>query len=307
MLYTGNVNKFIFWILIPLIVLSFLTFRLLEWRYLDDGGRLNIINQHKLNLNNHSNLNCVILGGSNAVFGLSAEMMTSHSSLNCYNLSLLNEGYSFRGYWDYIRSLPIKFKDIEYVFYSSVVPYRSKTHLDYMYQNGINKIGVSGDRSFKLLGESITSHFIRYLQNGSLPFDGSQSLKFPLPSFFGDFQFLEFEGCKSIIEIESEQNEDFKSLERWSDSQLLEMISIFPYSKRFFLLPAEFRDEKFDSTLQIEMLKSIKKIVSSHNSSYLIDEPQIYDSSLLCNAKHHPNSKGREIRTSNLISFFEKY
>ena len=113
MLYTGNVNRFIFWILIPLLLISYLAFRIIEWRYYDDGGRLKIAQQHSINLSNLNDINCLILGGSNASFGLSAEQMSKDDKLNCYNLSLLNEGYSDESYFAFVKSMPINRKKIE--------------------------------------------------------------------------------------------------------------------------------------------------------------------------------------------------
>ena len=43
------------------------------WQNYDDGGRQLIAEQHALNLRDRDDIDCLILGGSNAVFSLSAE------------------------------------------------------------------------------------------------------------------------------------------------------------------------------------------------------------------------------------------
>ena len=99
MLYTGNVNRLLFWIFVPLILFSFISFRIIEWHIYNDGGRKEIANQHSLNLRNFKDINCIILGGSNSFFSLSAEQMSRNDKFNCYNLSLINEGYSDESYF----------------------------------------------------------------------------------------------------------------------------------------------------------------------------------------------------------------
>ena len=97
MLYMGNVNRIIFWVVIPLILFSYLAFRLTEWRTIGDEGRSLIAKKHSLNLKANNNFNCLILGGSNSMFSLSAEQMSSHSDLHCYNISLVKEGLELIG------------------------------------------------------------------------------------------------------------------------------------------------------------------------------------------------------------------
>ena len=118
MLYMGNVNRAIFWFVIPFILMLYIAFRVLEWQFYDDGGRQLIAEQHAINLSVRDDIDCLILGGSNAVFSLSAEQISNQSSLTCYNLSLLNEGYSDDAYFNFIRNLPIERTQIKSIFYS---------------------------------------------------------------------------------------------------------------------------------------------------------------------------------------------
>ena len=157
MLYMGSVNRLIFWVLIPLLLISYPAFRVLEWRMLDDGRRSLIAEHHAVNLGNRNDINCLILGGSNAVFSLSAEQMSTESGLKCYNLSLLNEGYSDRAYFDFINSMPIDRMKITSVFYSSLYPLGSKYFAERIQKNE-DKIGISGERDFQLLGRSLASY-----------------------------------------------------------------------------------------------------------------------------------------------------
>ena len=105
MLYMGSVNRTLFWVIIPLILFLYISIRIFEWQSFDDGNRLSIANEHYQNTKVEKKINCLILGGSNAVFSLSAEQMSRRDELNCYNLSLINEGFSFPAYWNFIRIL----------------------------------------------------------------------------------------------------------------------------------------------------------------------------------------------------------
>ena len=75
MLYMGSANRLIFWILIPLILFAYIAFRILESNFHHDGRRAEIAQQHAMNLRASSEFNCLILGGSNSVFSLSAEQI----------------------------------------------------------------------------------------------------------------------------------------------------------------------------------------------------------------------------------------
>ena len=100
MLYMGNVNRIIFWLFLPSLLIFYIVFRVFEWQNYDDGGRQLIAELHALNLRDRDDIDCLILGGSNAVFSLSAEQISNKSQLTCYNLSLLDEGFSDEAYFD---------------------------------------------------------------------------------------------------------------------------------------------------------------------------------------------------------------
>jgi hypothetical protein len=201
--------------------------------------------------------------------------------------------------------LPIEAEKIKYVFYSSIVPYRSEKYLEEKHQNALNELGISGDLSFNLLGVSIASITKEYMQN---EFSMASAVQFPSPSFYGDFVFSAFYGCKSDIKIKSEQTTDFASLEIWANSQLAAIISIFPNADRYFVLPSERRDKFFNPSIQAEMVEHMRRALSASiglsTANYLIVQPPFDDNSILCNSKHHANAKGREIRTANLIQLF---
>ena len=190
MLYMGNVNRVIFWVLIPFTFMCYIIFRVAEWQLYGDGGRQLIAEQHAINLSNIDDIDCLILGGSNAVFSLSAEQMSNESNLTCYNLSLLNEGFSDGAYFNFIRNLPIERTEIKSVIYSSVYPLTRKNFVRRLEHNK-TQTSISGETVFQFTGPSLATYVKRFLQGKSLLIGRI----YPIPTSSGDFNFDEYDGC----------------------------------------------------------------------------------------------------------------
>ena len=60
MLYMDNVNRLVFWVLIPLVILFYIAFRLVEWHFWDDSGPQLIAERHSVNLRKSDDLDCLI-------------------------------------------------------------------------------------------------------------------------------------------------------------------------------------------------------------------------------------------------------
>ena len=70
MLYTGNVNKLLWYIIIPALIIFYFLFRVWVFVNFDDGDRTKIANTHISKLQSLKVLNGLILGGSNSYFSL---------------------------------------------------------------------------------------------------------------------------------------------------------------------------------------------------------------------------------------------
>ena len=306
MLYTANVNRVLFWLVIPLILCSFVIFKLVESQNISDGGRLSIANQHHTNITSNVEINCLILGGSNSVFSLSAEQISNNTEFNCYNLSLLNEGHSFYAYWNFIKSLPFDKDNIKHIFYSSIMPIQNDKYYYSKVKNAESGLGIEGDQAFRLLGRSVAS----YLNNLFKGKDLFESGSYPLPNKYGDFDFSKFKQC----EYSSSSNtfgslywQDINLLSGWVNSQLNEMNSLFPKANIYFLVPSVLFKENFFN-FDNKAVKTVESVVlnfdNSPNKTMFIVQPAFNDVSVICDGPHHANSIGREIRTRNLISNF---
>jgi hypothetical protein len=293
----GNVNRVIFWFMVPGVLLFYIIFRVFVWQAYDDGGREVIAEQHALNLSDRDGIDCLILGGSNAVFSLSAEQMSKQSNLTCYNLSLLNEGFSDEAYFDFIRNLPIERTQIETIVYSSVYPLKNHGFLERLNFNQ-RQIGINGERTteFEFTGRSLASYLKNLLQGKPL----FGFVQYPIPTPSGDFNFDEYDGCQQD-EIRDEWvpvtiDEDFK---QWLGENLLTISNLFQNANISFVVPSTLRNQvseddfaQFSDALEFEVVS---------NSVNYIEQSSFSDVSVLCDGTHHANAVGREIRTSELL------
>ena len=303
MLYTGNVNRVIFWGVIPLIFLSYLAFRLYEWRYIADQNRYLIATQHARNFKADHEFNCLILGGSNSVFSLSAEQMSRQTDLRCYNLSLLNEGFSDQAYFGFVGNIPIDRNKINYVFYSSVYPLTTKYFAERLEHNQ-RGTGLSGEVSFNLVGTPIAENLKNWLLNDRRFFASTK--QYPSPNSYGDFNFQEYDHCNSKS-IRGAWNvvSDHEALTAWTHSQISRITGLFPRAEVHLILPSTFRSNVSD--LDLSNVSEVLHAITSERSIHYIEQSPFLDTSVLCDGPHHANSTGRDMRTHELLSAFQRF
>ena len=295
MLYTGSVNRLIFWYIIPGLFLFYFAFRIFEWRRMDDGGRQLIADQHFVNVSNRSDIDCIILGGSNSVFSLSAEQISNDSNLTCYNLSLLNEGYSDAAYFNFIANLPIDRTKIKTVFYSSVYPLSRESFNERLEYNN-NQVGIIGEHKFRLFGRSLTSYLKDYIL-GESPI---LSRQYPNPTQSGDFDFELYTKCDSKKVKDELTLVGFDlNFRNWISGNLLNIKSLFQEAEIFYVLPSTLRTNVSDE--EFKTFSALLQAEVSEQSVTYIDQSPFPSIDVLCDATHHANMIGREIRTSELM------
>jgi len=146
MQYTGNANKFIWYILIPMIFLLFVSFLLWDKNLADQYMRDSYSAFHKAQLAELKSVDGLILGGSNSATGLSADIMSKVLDEQWYNLSLVGEGQSDENYWSFIKvaaSEEIREKVRSIVYSSATVISETKLkgrNPDFMYTHPVNCI-----------------------------------------------------------------------------------------------------------------------------------------------------------------------
>lgn len=263
-------------------------------------------NQHFVNTKVNSSINCLILGGSNSVLSLSAEQLSNRPELQCYNLSLRDEGNNYKAYWDFVESLSLNNNKINYVFYSGLTPLMNdEFYLDKLEQAQSN-MGLEGDQAFRLFGTSIAYRLANILKGKKL----IDIPIYPLPNKFGDFDFSKFSYCGSDIAMSSDGLywKDINLLRDWSTSQLNKIKLLFPNGNIYFVVPSVFRGENFNKLEYDIVIDTLDSTISNFDNlpnkiAFIVQTP-LSDKSILCDADHHTNIEGRKIRTNDLLEHY---
>lgn len=300
MLYTGKGNTIIWSIFIPSIIVAYIIFIVFEHTYRSDENRKHIVAQLIQNTKNQDYIDGVILGGSNAVFSLSSELMSQLTESQWLNLALLSEGYSDKEYLKFIEMALSEDQrsSIKYVLYSSISP---------MKKGGIKNRqsalrDLFGNRPISYLPDkSIASHLKELIADG----DHKERI-YPLPLRTGDFDFSRY-SCKKSTEIMIDFNPSTSDSEiwKWTSKQLSSLSKLFPKAKIILVSPSEFYGSNFNKSEYFSNIGIIKNAVdglsSINKSSYsYIPQPEFPTIDFICDASSHANSLGREWRTRDL-------
>jgi len=300
MQYTGKGNKFLWYVVLPLLLFLFLVFRGLDSMIFSTKNQVAVNKSHMNNISLSQNLDCLVLGGSNAVFSLSAELLGKGIGAKCYNLSILGEGSSYKNYWNLVdNSLSNNQKEkVKTIVYSSIDPLREGR----IEKKKLVTYGINGDKSFKLLGRSLASYFYSWLTKGSF------KVNYPLPNKFGDFNFDLYECIPSpTLMNEFEREGNYNVLNEWIIQQIFSIRYVFPNAKIYFSIPSEFYGMSFNQSLFEESALVYENSIESYkdtnqdNKVYLIIEKPFSKESLMCDSGHHANHSGRTDRTSRLV------
>lgn len=235
----------------------------------------------------------LLLGGSNIVYGLSAEILSSTTGASFFNLGLFKEGYSFDRYLAFSkRALAgVQIQDVDLVVYSTVDFFRSDiSRIDAI---GFDEAGMAiteiGARSSLLPATPIltrvqdqfstTTNTYRVRgERGDIDLgyiDCSGGVRIPNEAFDATFA-AEFSGIL---------------LER-----VLRVLDTFPNARIVVTVPPRFIAAR---QLQNSEIGVYSEKLSKHGIEFIVEEP-FENGADLCNAAHHPNEGGRAMRTSAL-------
>lgn len=294
MRYTGSVNFILWYLLIPLLILFYVCFLFWSDQNYSNNSIKELVSRKVEVTNNHSSIDGVIIGGSNAMFGVSASSLEKFTKLKWINLGIPGEGFSDINYLDFISKTidPERRNNISYVIYSSSTFFkenlRSELQLD-LY--GKKKISYKPQRSLA-----------SYIKS-SLGFN--QKREFFLSNTYGDLDFSGYD-CEIVptIEINKQHFLQKEDLEIWLPMQLSRIVNLFPNAEIIITVPNGFYK---NNNKRNKILKEINKILSSYESIYgryiHIESQKPYPSSdLMCVDYWHPNEKGREWRTKQLYN-----
>jgi hypothetical protein len=295
MRFMGSVNK-ASTLLIPVVILGYFLYLIFDSTSSAPSNQKKIVEAHLQNLKlNGKQATGLILGGSNAYYGLSAQLLMETTSINFYNLSLPAEGESDLAYNLFIQDtakLHLNADKIKIVMYSSVLPLRSGSIKPYMAENRVN---VWGDGVTPLKPQvSFASFLRRHTRTNHAEKD-----RIPLPLSNGDINFQtaichqnQFDtrlGLSSVDEVVGflKHKRDF-------------LKSNFPKSDILLVIPSEYYGGNGLPEAWTDDLKQKFESIKSSGDSLVI-QPRIPSINLLCDSWHHPNVEGRNWRTRNLV------
>ena len=296
----ASVNKLINKIIIPTMIVIYLLFLIYDFRLFNNGNYESIVENHQNNVKKLTTIEALILGGSNAAFGLSAEQLTRDTQTNWYNASLMHEGFSDINYHNFVKeSFEEKRLDINSILYSPMYQFRNGVINNRMEYKG----KVTGPNDFNLRPRmSILGH-IRAIMNNTYKniMDG-----FPLPNKFGDFVFDDYL-CKGPSFNMPFEHEDIDLAASYLAFSIKEYLVFFPNAKILLSHPPEFYGSSLDQTtiniFQDSLNKKIINILEPKDMQRvrIVNQVPIINDKLICEGKHHLNAAGRMQRTEMIF------
>ncbi len=308
----ASVNRLILLIGFPAVFLAYFAF--LGWEHwMLERARANkaqIIADHYANVEVVGPIDGLILGGSNAYFSLSAELIGEKLGTQWYNAALINEGYSDHNYEAFIRQLGqrLDFDRITQVVYSNYQPYdaggverRLKAKEDLAGSTGLHLKPLSNALSY---AEAVF---------GGYPIPGGKI--YPAPTQWGDFQFGDYP-CIFTPNASGRQREDVAVAADYLVGLAGFLSDLFPNAQIFVVLPSTLSGavgasvddgtDQFETDLQHAFVTALQENrPQSAQRVSLIVQPPYPSMDHVCDASHHANAVGRDWRSRDLAGRLE--
>lgn len=297
MRFMANVNKIIKFLIFFVIVLY------VYYVYYDNErnkswGDRKTFELHLKNLKaNGKTYTGLIVGGSNSVWGLSAEQLNKSSDLNYYNLSILHEGRNSRAHEKFMRQATDDYLDkdkIQEVIYSSIVPFHETMFKAY------NGAGISNSvwGPYNVGVKPFTSYY-RYAKERYY-YKQKTPDWFHIISTYGDLDFSN-QPCPADLYHYRYEMAGAKKVALYLNNKAEFLSELYPKAKVAVLLPSEHMYlARYPRAWANEVVSEFQKKAKANHR--IIVQAQIPDISMVCSGVHHPNAKGREWRTQQLIN-----
>ena len=294
----ANVNRFLWYLFIPFLIISYLGFLVWSFENYTNKPVFEAIKNKQQTVSSLEHFDGIILGGSNAWYGLSAKSLGNLSNLTWINLTAPAEGYSDENYFNFITSSVSdkKRQNVSFVIYSSNslvtknLEKRDNTPTDLV---GKNKISYLPQRSMaSYLKESLGYTKFR---------------EYPVAEF-GDFGFDNYP-CGKFLSTPFKQREylNKSDLHEWMAHKIKNLSEVFPNAKLIITVPNGFNKNlrQPDDEGRRRLVEELKNILTKHvqdgkDSIYLTSQNPYPSSDLMCSDNWHANKAGRQWRTNEL-------
>ena len=299
MQYTGNVNRFLWFFLIPILIVFYISF--IFW---SDNNFVNkpvyeAIKDKQQALKNLDRIDGVILGGSSAWWGISAKSLSSYSDMTWANLAIPAEGYTDKNYEIFLlETLSLrKRQDVSFVVYSASTLVRN----DFMKRKRVNT-NLYGKNQVTYKPQRSLASYVKDLMG----FTGFRP--YQVENKYGDFGFANYP-CGSFKANPYNPREYLNENEipSWTSNQLERISFLFPNATVFIYIPNGFNDQILEKNnhrrenLIIKLQDFLFKRESNEEGSvYLLSQKPYQSSDLMCADDWHANDAGRAWRTEEL-------
>ena len=291
-------------IILLILFIIYIFYLFLEEPLVDEDDPYNFDQFQKIQIDNHNQaianisqkeatLRGIILGGSNAMAGLSARQLSDHSSGEFfYNYSLPGSKNKITIYLDSLRetSLLIDKEAVKVVIFSDLMFFVPKKTVN-------NSGSKQGEFSLKIFPSTPLLKHIRYK---FLPLN---------PIFPRDIEFGDLDWAGSYSDI-CRPHESFNmipnNLENIKKRHLkirIEIQEIFPNSKIYFMVP---NISNNSSSLILKYFDDIKKLYKESDLSLILNPPRTEDD-IFCYSGFYLNQKGRTLITNEIIEIIRTY
>jgi hypothetical protein len=287
-----NANRFINTVAIPLVIVAYGVFL-----FIDHNNQVSAsYNNHIPRVQKIGRIDGLLFGGSNAVYGLSAEFLSYHTGMKWYNASVNGELGTIERHKNFIQGLSagIDRTKVRYVVYSSIAPYRMG---EIALAESRENLGIKP--KIPLLGYILHQPSFRHSE-------------FPKRNSFGDMVF-EKGDCDFTAEyvVKHEREDEDISVEFLADYAIF-LASLFPNASILIVLPSEyygtltFDDSIFKQTLNTKFHGVLGAKYSKHSIMKIMFQPPYSSITQTCNRQFHANEDGRLWQTRNLIEFLRE-
>jgi hypothetical protein len=287
MLSMVNANRFINTVVIPLVIVAYGVFLLIDHNNQVNGR------DHIQSIQKIGSIDGLVFGGSNAMYGLSAEFLSYYTGIKWHNASVLAELGTIQQHKSFIEALSARIDrtKVRYVVYSTIAP--NQTGVIARSQSSTN-LGITIKPKISALG------YIRHQ-----PFSDS-GFRYYKRNIFGDMVF-ENEACDFTAVAKHEREDEDISTDFLVDYTIF-FASLFPNASILIVVPSalpsayygalSFDDSRFEENLRTKFYNVLKRKYFKNTNVKIIFQPPYSSVTQVCDTEG-----GRLWRTRNLIEF----
>ncbi|KAA5602687.1 hypothetical protein [Blastochloris sulfoviridis] len=257
-----------------------------------------IVDRRTAHLRATNDLDVVIVGGSNSLFGVSAKQISRQTGLSAYNISLMHEGHYDKNYFNFMEeSIPRAVRaKVKFVVLSTIAPFgdlalerrRQDENLTHDLVGRQLHVTLTPNEPLLYAIAVVAPQLLRPSRKGT-----DAEGKLSVDEAYGDLNFKMIT-CR----YDSERH----ILNRASDvfdvilPRLQGIRTIFPYATVIVSIPPLASDT---GGITEQFVRELSALLPEN---MLVSVTPALDRKYFCDSEIHPNAQGRMIRTNGIVS-----